>query len=216
MFDWATHDGLKRPGVREMTAMLAALMALNSFAIDAMIPALPQIGKSLDVARENDRQLVVIAYFIGFASTQLLWGPLADRFGRKPAMAAGVGLYGVFALVCAAAPTFTVLIAGRVLMGADGRCCCSDASAGGGNRSGPVRGRGDGAGDEPRLHDLHVGAGTRAQYRPGDPPGRAMARDLHRARAVRGGDGGLAMASAARDTRSRVPAPARLASDGAG
>ena len=118
MFDSTPHDGVKRPGAREMTAMLAALMALNSFAIDAMIPALPQIGQSLDVARENDRQLVVIAYFIGFAATQVLWGPLADRFGRKPVMAAGVGLYGLFALMCAAAPTFAVLIAGRVLMGA--------------------------------------------------------------------------------------------------
>jgi DHA1 family bicyclomycin/chloramphenicol resistance-like MFS transporter len=101
-----------------MTAMLAALMALNSFAIDAMVPALPDIGRSLHVAHENDRQLVVIAYFVGFASTQLLWGPLADRFGRKPIMAAGVGLYGLFALSCAIAPTFPLLIGGRVLMGA--------------------------------------------------------------------------------------------------
>ena len=118
MFDLTAHDGVKRPGAREMTAMLAALMALNSFAIDAMIPALPAIGRSLNVVRENDRQLVVIAYFIGFAATQLLWGPLADRFGRKPVMAAGVGLYGVFALLCAVAPTFPMMIAGRVLMGA--------------------------------------------------------------------------------------------------
>ena len=101
-----------------MTALLAALMALNSFAIDAMIPALPQIGQSLNVARENDRQLVVIAYFVGFAATQLVWGPLADRFGRKPIMAAGIGLYGIFALLCAFAQTFPLLIAGRIMMGA--------------------------------------------------------------------------------------------------
>ena len=69
-------------------------MALNAFAIDAMIPALPDIGRSLHVAHENDRQLVVIAYFLGFASTQLFWGPLADRFGRKPILAAGLVLYG--------------------------------------------------------------------------------------------------------------------------
>ncbi|MFL6735732.1 MAG: multidrug effflux MFS transporter [Sphingomonas sp.] len=118
MFESAFQDGVKRPGTREMTAMLAGLMALNAFAIDAMVPALPQIGHSLHVARENDRQLVVIAYFVGFASTQLLWGPLADRFGRKPIMAAGVGLYGLFALLCALSPTFPLLIAGRVLMGA--------------------------------------------------------------------------------------------------
>jgi len=118
MFDSLAHDGVKRPGAAEMTAMLAALMALNSFAIDAMVPALPDIGRSLHVARENERQLVVIAYFVGFASTQLIWGPLADRFGRKPIMAAGVGLYGVFALLCALAATFPVLIGGRILMGA--------------------------------------------------------------------------------------------------
>ena len=118
MFDTAFHDYKKRPGSREMTAMLAGLMALNAFAIDAMIPALPQIGEALNVAEENDRQLVVIAYFIGFASTQLFWGPLADRFGRKPILAAGIILYGLFATLCAFAGSFPLLIAGRVAMGA--------------------------------------------------------------------------------------------------
>ena len=51
----------RRPGLgaRETVALLAGLMALNAFAIDAMIPALPAIGDDLGVARENDRQLVV-------------------------------------------------------------------------------------------------------------------------------------------------------------
>ena len=107
-----------RPGPREVIALLAGLMALNAFAIDAMIPALPDIGRSLHVAHENDRQLVVVSYFLGFASTQLFWGPLADRFGRKPILAAGVTLYVLFALLCAFAWTFPLLIAGRVAMGA--------------------------------------------------------------------------------------------------
>jgi MFS transporter, DHA1 family, multidrug resistance protein len=118
MFDSAVSDGVKRPGTREMTALLAGLMALNAFAIDAMIPALPDIGETLNVAKENDRQLVVVAYFIGFASTQLVWGPLADRFGRKPVLAAGVILYTAFALLCGLASSFALLIAGRVAMGA--------------------------------------------------------------------------------------------------
>jgi DHA1 family bicyclomycin/chloramphenicol resistance-like MFS transporter len=118
MFDSAFQDGVKRPGTREMTVLLAGLMALNAFAIDSMIPALAQIGRSLHVAHENDQQLVVIAYFLGFASTQLLWGPLADRFGRKPILAAGVILYAAFALLCAFAWSFPLLIAGRVAMGA--------------------------------------------------------------------------------------------------
>jgi DHA1 family bicyclomycin/chloramphenicol resistance-like MFS transporter len=118
MFDSMSSDGVRRPGTREMTALLAGLMALNAFAIDAMIPALADIGRSLNVTHENDRQLVVIAYFFGFASTQLLWGPLADRFGRKPVLAAGVTLYGAFSLLCAFAGTFGLLIAARVAMGA--------------------------------------------------------------------------------------------------
>ena len=107
-----------RPGPREIIALLAGLMALNAFAIDAMIPALPDIGRSLHVVHENDRQLVVVAYFAGFASTQLVWGPLADRFGRKPILAAGVSLYILFALLCAFAGSFPLLIAGRIAMGA--------------------------------------------------------------------------------------------------
>ena len=118
MFESAFQDGVKRPGMREMTVMLAGLMALNAFAIDAMVPALPNIGQSLHVAEENHRQLVVVAYFVGFASTQLVWGPLADRFGRKPVLGAGIVLYGVFALLCAFAGSFPLLIAGRVAMGA--------------------------------------------------------------------------------------------------
>ena len=86
MFESLSHDGVKRPGTREMTVMLAGLMALNAFAIDAMVPALPAIGQSLHVMTENHRQLVVIAYFLGFASTQLVWGPLAGYYAqREPA-----------------------------------------------------------------------------------------------------------------------------------
>ena len=111
-------DGKRLPGTREMVAMLAGLMALNAFAIDAMIPALPQIGEELGVAEENRRQLVVVAYFIGFGSTQLIWGPLADRFGRKPVLATGIALYTLFAVLCGIAGSFALLIAGRVAMGA--------------------------------------------------------------------------------------------------
>ncbi|WP_222703814.1 multidrug effflux MFS transporter [Sphingomonas xanthus] len=93
-------------------------MALNAFAIDAMIPALPAIGADLGVSNENRRQLVVVAYFFGFGVGQILWGPLADRFGRRPILAVGVALYAAFALLCGLAHTFTLLIVARVAMGA--------------------------------------------------------------------------------------------------
>jgi len=118
MFDSSKSGGKRRPGTSETIALLAGLMALNAFAIDVMIPALPDIGESLRVKAENHRQLVVVAYMIGFGSTQLVWGPLADRFGRKPVLAAGVFLYALFALLCAFAGSFAMLIAGRAAMGA--------------------------------------------------------------------------------------------------
>ena len=107
-----------RPGARETVALLAGLMALNAFAIDAMIPALPSIGADLGVAEENSRQLVVVAYMLGFGTTQLIWGPLADRFGRKPILGAGIALYVLFATLCALAWTFPLLVAARALQGA--------------------------------------------------------------------------------------------------
>jgi DHA1 family bicyclomycin/chloramphenicol resistance-like MFS transporter len=110
--------GARRPGPKETVALLAGLMALNAFAIDAMIPALPNIGSDLGVSTENMRQLVVIAYFLGFGAGQIFWGPLADRFGRKPILAAGVALYAGFGLLCGIAGTFELLIAGRIAMGA--------------------------------------------------------------------------------------------------
>lgn len=106
-----------RPGTRETVALLAGLMALNAFAIDAMIPALPDIGEELGVSDDNRRQLVIVAYTFGFGCGQLLWGPLADRFGRKPVLAFGIGLYTLFALLCAVAPSFELLVAGRALQG---------------------------------------------------------------------------------------------------
>ena len=118
MFDSMAGDGVRRPGPRETIALLAGLMALNAFAIDAMIPALPDIGRSLGVSEENHRQLVVVAYMAGFGSTQLLWGPLADRFGRKRILAAGIAFYSAFALICGLAGSFELLVLARALQGA--------------------------------------------------------------------------------------------------
>ncbi|HUG46198.1 MAG TPA: multidrug effflux MFS transporter [Sphingomicrobium sp.] len=118
MVDSAASDGVKRPGTREMIALLAGLMALNAFAIDVMIPALPDIGQAFAVEQENHRQLVVLAYMLGFGSTQIVWGPLADRFGRKRVLVAGVSLYTLFALLCGFAGSFELLIAARALQGA--------------------------------------------------------------------------------------------------
>jgi DHA1 family bicyclomycin/chloramphenicol resistance-like MFS transporter len=107
-----------RPGARETIALLAALMALNAVAIDSMIPALEDIASHLGVTDENRRQLVLIIYTLGFGVGQLFWGPLADRFGRKPMLTIGISIYVVFAFLCSAAPTFEILILARLFQGA--------------------------------------------------------------------------------------------------
>ena len=106
------------PGFREFVVLMATLMSLNALAIDAMVPALPAIGEALDVGTENQRQLVVSLYVIGFGTTQLLYGPLADRFGRKPVLIVGLLLYVFFGLLCAVASSFLLLLAARMAQGA--------------------------------------------------------------------------------------------------
>ena len=107
-----------RPGFREFVVLMASLMALNAFAIDAMVPALPAIGEALDVFEDNERQLVVATYVFGFGTTQLLYGPLSDRFGRKPVLLVSLVLYIGFALLSAIAASFTLLLAARASQGA--------------------------------------------------------------------------------------------------
>ncbi|HEX9947147.1 MAG TPA: multidrug effflux MFS transporter [Allosphingosinicella sp.] len=106
-----------RPGFREFVVLIAGLMSLNALAIDAMVPALPAIGEALDVADENRRQLVVSLYVLGFGLTQIIYGPLSDRFGRKPVLVVALVLYVGFALACWAAPSFTLLLAARMAQG---------------------------------------------------------------------------------------------------
>lgn len=101
----------------EFVTMVAALMALNALAIDVMLPALEDIGVSLAVLRENDRQLVLSSYLVGFGAGQLLIGSVSDRFGRRPVLIFGLGLYIVGAAVCAVAPSFQALLVARVLQG---------------------------------------------------------------------------------------------------
>jgi DHA1 family bicyclomycin/chloramphenicol resistance-like MFS transporter len=101
----------------EFIALCAALMALNSLAIDIMLPALQQIGASLGVENENHRQYVIAAYILGFGGGQLFFGPISDRFGRRAPLVVGLVIYVAAASAAAIAPTFAMLILCRVVQG---------------------------------------------------------------------------------------------------
>ncbi len=105
------------PGFYEFVALIASLMAMTALAIDAMLPALPAIGESLGVADANDRQLVIGALLIGFGFAQLIHGPLSDRFGRRPLLVGGLGLYAASSVVAALSGSFELLLAARFAQG---------------------------------------------------------------------------------------------------
>jgi DHA1 family bicyclomycin/chloramphenicol resistance-like MFS transporter len=105
---------LTRP---EFIALVAALMALNALAIDVMLPALPYMGEALGVTNENERQLVVSAYMIGFGAAQLAFGPITDRFGRRAPLFFGIVLYIICAFLATFAPTFAILLGLRFAQG---------------------------------------------------------------------------------------------------
>jgi DHA1 family bicyclomycin/chloramphenicol resistance-like MFS transporter len=101
----------------EFIALVAALMALNALAIDVMLPALPYMAADFNILHDNDRQLVIGAYMIGFGLAQLAFGPLSDRFGRRLPLLWGMGIYLVCALAASFAPNFTVLLILRFVQG---------------------------------------------------------------------------------------------------
>jgi MFS transporter, DHA1 family, multidrug resistance protein len=106
-----------RTSKTEFIALCAGLMGINALAIDITLPILPHIGEALNVMVENDRQLVISAYLFGFGIAQLFFGPICDRFGRRWPTIIGVGIYVAAALAAIFMPTFTSLLAVRLLQG---------------------------------------------------------------------------------------------------
>ncbi len=101
----------------EFVILVASLISLVALSIDAMLPALPQIGQSLGNESENDRQLIVSFLFFGLACAQLLFGPLSDSCGRRPAIFAGLGIFLIGCLISAFATSFSMMLIGRFLQG---------------------------------------------------------------------------------------------------
>ena len=74
-----------------LTVLLGALIALPALGTDFFVPSLPALAESLSVDA-GAAQLAVTTYFAGLAAGQLLWGPLSDRYGRKPVLFAGLAI----------------------------------------------------------------------------------------------------------------------------
>jgi DHA1 family bicyclomycin/chloramphenicol resistance-like MFS transporter len=103
----------------ELVLILAVLSLIAPLAIDMYLPALPFIAASLG-ASGGQAQLTLPTYFAGFAIGQAFYGPIADRFGRKPPLYFGLALYIAASVGCALAPNIETLIALRFLQSAGG------------------------------------------------------------------------------------------------
>ncbi len=101
---------------RELIVLMALLMSLQAFGIDAMLPALGVMGDDLG-APGNERQFVIGAYFLGSGIGAFFPGAFADRFGRRPVLAVGLIVYVLFSLACMLVTDFTTLIGLRLAQG---------------------------------------------------------------------------------------------------
>ncbi len=104
-------------GMAEFVTMLATMVSILALSIDAMLPALEQIGSDLGVTDANDTQLIVSGMFLGFAAGQIAAGPLSDSFGRKPVIYGGYVIFIAGCIMSMTATVFEVMLAGRVLQG---------------------------------------------------------------------------------------------------
>lgn len=96
--------------------MLALLLGLQPVTTDLYLPALPAITQGFG-AGMGQAQLTLTALLLAFGVSQLIWGPLSDRFGRRPILLWGMAAYTLASVACAFAPNMAWLIAGRAAQG---------------------------------------------------------------------------------------------------
>ncbi|GAA4883373.1 multidrug effflux MFS transporter [Flaviramulus aquimarinus] len=101
----------------EFVALMASLMSIVALSIDALLPALPEIGNFLNVVNTTDNQLLITMIFLGLGFGQLIFGPLSDSFGRKSIVYIGFIVFIIASVVCITTKSFEIMILGRVLQG---------------------------------------------------------------------------------------------------
>ncbi len=92
---------------RTLLAILAALMAFGPLSIDMYLPTFASIAADFSVSTAQV-ELSLASFFIGLAAGQLLHGSLSDRFGRRPVVLFGLGIYVVACIACALAPSVDI------------------------------------------------------------------------------------------------------------
>jgi len=100
-----------------MTVLLGALVAVAPLAMDIYLASMPSMARALS-ASDEEVQLTLSLYMFAWGAAQIVVGPLTDRFGRRPALIAGLMLFVAASVVCAAARDVHMLIAARIVQAA--------------------------------------------------------------------------------------------------
>lgn len=108
---------IKSPALPEFIALVALLTSLVALSIDAILPALPNIAVDVQVVDYRQTQWVITSLIFGMSFGQLLFGPIADAYGRKFGILSGIVLFCVGSLISMTANSLTWLLVGRVLQG---------------------------------------------------------------------------------------------------
>ena len=99
----------------EFVSLMALLTSLVALAIDAMLPALDQIGHDLNAVSSQQAHLIVSIFFAGMAVGQLFFGPFADSRGRRLTILVGCLIFAVGTIICMFAPTMEIMLLGRLV-----------------------------------------------------------------------------------------------------
>ncbi|HEY9092157.1 multidrug effflux MFS transporter [Parasphingorhabdus sp.] len=101
----------------ELIVLMASLMSLNAMAIDIMLPALGLISDDFALQNPNDRQWIITSYIYGMGIGSIIYGSLADRYGRKPVLLVTIAIYIGFGIFCAFSQDYNLLLLARFIQG---------------------------------------------------------------------------------------------------
>ncbi len=99
----------------EFVALMALMTSFVALSLDAMLPALNQIGEALQAESLQQVHLIVSVFFVGMAIGQMFFGPLADAKGRRVAILLGLAIFSLGTVVCMLATSMEALLVGRVI-----------------------------------------------------------------------------------------------------